>query len=129
MTRPARSGWFESMPVSTTPTMTPAPVKPAAQAAGAPICGTLSLRLTRRIASSHSFGPGVPGRAAPPPADADAVNERQNAPAEDLATWNAAPPGTLRIGAALSAVRAAARAVVADAAVVAGPSISTGTSL
>ena len=39
---PARSGWVLSMPVSSTATSMPVPSNPAAHAAGAPICGTLS---------------------------------------------------------------------------------------
>ena len=50
-----RSGWWTSMPVSSTATVTPAPSNPAAQASGAPICGTLSLRLASTRPSSHSL--------------------------------------------------------------------------
>ena len=51
----SRSGWCRSMPVSSTATFTPLPSNPAAQASGAPICGTLSLRLTCTRPSSQSL--------------------------------------------------------------------------
>ena len=51
----SRSGWCRSMPVSSTATFTPLPSNPAAHASGAPICGTLSLRLTCTLPSSHSL--------------------------------------------------------------------------
>jgi hypothetical protein len=53
--RPARSGWVWSTPESTTPTVTPSPVYPAAHAAGAPIRGTLSSSSALRLPSSHTF--------------------------------------------------------------------------
>ena len=40
-TRPARSGWVSSYPESSTATVTPSPVYPAAHASGAPMYGTL----------------------------------------------------------------------------------------
>jgi hypothetical protein len=56
LTRPARSGCVLSTPESTTATRTPAPVYPAAHAAGAPIWGTLTSSATRRTPSSQIFG-------------------------------------------------------------------------
>ncbi len=58
-TCPVRSGWAVSMPVSRTATLTPVPSYPAAQAVGAPICGTLLSRLALRLPSSHSFSTAV----------------------------------------------------------------------
>ena len=58
--RPARSGWLASIPVSTTPMVTPRPVRPPAHASGAPISGTLSSRLTRTFRSSHTFSTARP---------------------------------------------------------------------
>ena len=52
---PAKSGWLASIPVSSTPTVTPVPSKPACQAAGAPICGTLRSRETLRLPSSQMW--------------------------------------------------------------------------
>ncbi len=50
-----RSGWLTSTPVSSSATVTPVPSYPAAQASGAPICGTLSWRFAFTLPSSHSF--------------------------------------------------------------------------
>lgn len=52
---PARSGWSRSAPVSRTATFTPLPSYPAAQASGAPICGTLFSRSGLTCWSSHTF--------------------------------------------------------------------------
>ncbi len=63
--RPAKSGWLTSMPVSSTATLTPLPVYPAAQASGAPISGTLSFRLAFTRPSSHSFATPSPSNGLP----------------------------------------------------------------
>ena len=52
-------GGSTSTPVSSTATVTPVPSYPSAQASGAPICGTLSFRLTLTRPSSQSFGHAV----------------------------------------------------------------------
>ncbi|RAO49918.1 hypothetical protein ONO86_02401 [Micromonospora noduli] len=88
-TLPARSGWVASTPVSSTATDTPVPVNPAAQAVGAPICGTLWSRVTRRRPSSQI-------RSTPPAASSLApagpvVTSSQTAPREDLSLFRAAP--------------------------------------
>jgi hypothetical protein len=48
---PAKSGWVASMPESRIATVTPVPSRPACQAAGAPICGTLTSRSSLRLPS------------------------------------------------------------------------------
>jgi hypothetical protein len=53
--RPAKSGWVGSMPVSRTATVVPVPSKPACQAVGAPICGTLTSSVAVAFASSQTF--------------------------------------------------------------------------
>jgi hypothetical protein len=57
LTRPARSGWSRSAPVSSTATLTPAPSTPAAHAAGAPICAVLCARSACSRASSQILLP------------------------------------------------------------------------
>ncbi|OKI15429.1 hypothetical protein A6A25_14040 [Saccharothrix sp. CB00851] len=71
ISRPARSGWSPSTPVSTTATVTPAPVYPAAQAVGAPIWAVLRSRVGRRTPSSHTLA--TPGSASSADQPADAV--------------------------------------------------------
>jgi len=52
---PRRSGWVASMPVSSTATLTPLPLSPADQAAGAPIWVRLGSRsVARKRRSSHT---------------------------------------------------------------------------
>jgi hypothetical protein len=58
-TLPARSGWAEAMPVSSTATFTPAPVHPAAHAVGAPISGTLSSKVACTTPSSQILVPAA----------------------------------------------------------------------
>ena len=53
-TASARSGCVTSIPVSSTATVVPAPVWPAFQASGAPICGTEWSRLARTGPSSQT---------------------------------------------------------------------------
>jgi hypothetical protein len=94
-TRPARSGWVLSTPLSTTATLTPVPSKPADQAAGAPICGTLSFRAGLRSPSSQIFAP-VPARAvAAPRTPADRLCQTE--PSSAFAARRAVPPGTVRV--------------------------------
>jgi hypothetical protein len=52
---PARSGWSVSTPVSSTATGTDPPVRPSAQAAGAPTSGTLTSMSSCATPSSHTF--------------------------------------------------------------------------
>ena len=59
-TRPARSGWASSYPVSSTATLTPVPSRPAAHAAGAPIWAVLSARLAFTRPSSHTLATFCP---------------------------------------------------------------------
>ena len=54
-TRPARSGWPRSTPVSRTATFTPLPSYPADHASGAPIWAVLSDRSTCTLPSSQIF--------------------------------------------------------------------------
>jgi hypothetical protein len=70
--------------------VTPLPVKPAACAAGAPICGTLWSRETVRLPSSQirSTPPAASTRAP----DGPFVNACHTAPASAFAAVTAAPP-------------------------------------
>ncbi|MBB5786473.1 hypothetical protein HD601_001048 [Jiangella mangrovi] len=93
-TRPARSGWVSSMPVSRTATTVPVPSTPASQAAGAEIW--LVLRSSRASvgASSQTFSTAPSGWAAsvsasasaPPPA---AARPRTAAPNSSVAASTA----------------------------------------
>ncbi len=88
-TLPARSGWVRSTPVSSTATRTPLPVYPAAQAVGAPICGTLWSSVTRRRPSSQirSTPPAASSRAP----ERSALTAFQSAPVSLLDATTAAP--------------------------------------
>ncbi len=66
VTRPARSGWPASTPLSSTATVTPLPVSPACQACGVPICALDSAMAAVTLPSSHT--PSTP---------APRVNSRQ----------------------------------------------------
>ncbi len=57
-TASAKSGWVASRPVSSTATVLPAPLWPARQALGAPICGTLWSSVARTGASSQTLVSG-----------------------------------------------------------------------
>ena len=85
LTFPARSGWSVSMPVSSTATRTPWPVRPACHAAGAPICGTLSSRLACTLAFNHTFS--TPAARCWPPA-----SSRQKRVASDFCSSSAVMP-------------------------------------
>lgn len=79
--RPARSGWAVSTPVSSTATLTPWPLSPAAHACVAPIWATLRSRVTRTLRSSQIFcGP-----------DLARSNVCQNRPVSFLSIFTALP--------------------------------------
>ncbi len=84
--RSARSGWVWSTPVSSTATVTPAPVNPASHAAGAPICGTLWSNDAVRLPSNHTFLIPVPASEPTP------VNPLHHPEPADFSTSTATPP-------------------------------------
>ncbi len=78
-TRPARSGWPASTPLSSTATVTPLPVSPASHASGVPICALDSAMAAVTRPSSHTPSTPEPRR----------VNSRQNV--RPLSASTAAP--------------------------------------
>ncbi len=108
-----RSGWFGSIPESSTAVRTPAPVRPACHACGAPICGTLRSSDARTRPSSQIRA--MPGAAvfAVPASAGPAATVRQNAPASALrsATAWAWMLGSSRPGTELAATEDRAAAV------------------
>ncbi len=100
-TRPARSGWVRSAPVSRTATLTPLPVSPASQASGVPIWALESAMAARTRPSSQT----LTGAGAAVLRPAGAVKACQKAAGSVAVT--AAPP-MLGRGRTVSAPRGAA---------------------